>query len=409
MIYRRENRGFALVLAIGLALGNIHCGGGSGKTCTGSQGAAVPCGGFELPRPTGSYAIGSELRALVDSTRTEPASPNPTDKRKIAVQLFYPADPCPACAPTALMTRAEARFEALIAPLPATGYVTGTWPPDQPWEQLVVMHAQSNAPLAAAGGSFPVVIFSHGLGLLRDMYVSYLEDLASWGFVVAAISHTYDSGVVVFPDGSEVDSNFYWVADPNSGITDAELDSHIAVWLADARFVADQLTAWNASDPGDRLTGRLDLERLGMFGHSYGGATSAEACFADARFKAGANFDGTLYSPARSTGGRAVNQPFLLQLSDSGPDQSIDDFFGKLEVGYQVTLSNTSHYYFSDLPLEGQQLYGDSFGPGNYLRTLIVSRAYTLAFFKKHLLGEPQPLLDGPSPDFPEATFKKKP
>jgi len=377
-------------------------------TCVGSLPADVPAGGLELPRPTGPYGIGTELRALVDPARDEPATPELTDKRKIAVQLFYPADPCPTGAPAALMARGEAKSAG------GTIWAFKDWPPDKPWEQLVVMHARANVPLATAGGRFPVMIFSHGFTGLRDFSVSYLEDLASWGFVVAAISHTYDSAAVVFPDGSQADFNVYWAADPNS-ITDAEMDAHIAVWLADARFVADQFTAWNAGDSNGRLTGRLDLDRIGMVGGSYGGAAAAEACFADARFKAGANLDGTLFSPARTTGGRAVNQPFMIQLSAGHVgDQSIDSFFDKLHVGYEVRIANSTHMSFGDGEIIVKQIFGADvatkwFGSGDYLRTLVVSRAYNLAFFKKHLRGEPQPLLDGPSANFPEVTLTKKP
>jgi dienelactone hydrolase len=291
----------------------------------------------------------------------------------------------------------------------------GLWPLDKPWEQLVVLHARANAPLATAGGRLPVVIFSHGMTMLRDLYVSYLEDLASWGFVVAAISHTYDSSAVEYSDGVVGLNTTYWTTNP-SNPAPAEADAHIAVWVADARFVADQLTTWNASDPLSRFTGRLDLDKLGMFGHSYGGATAGEACFADPRFKAGANFDGNFFSPARATGGRAVSQPFMIQLAASNQyhDTSFDSFFGKLQIGYQVTIADSVHMDYSDYSLIVKQFASASpamkwFGSGDYLRILAVSRAYNLAFFKKHLRGDPQPLLDGSSPSFPEATFKKKP
>jgi dienelactone hydrolase len=374
-------------------------------TCTGSLPADVPDGGLELPRPTGPYGVGTELRVLVDSARDEPATADPTDKRKIAVRLFYPTDPCPAGAPASLMARGEAKAAGV------TIWAFKDWPSDKPWEQLVVMHARANVPLAAAG-RFPAVLSSHGYTGLRDFGVSYLEDLASWGFIVAAISHTYDSAAVVFPDGSEAD------LDPSCwshGPTDADFDAHTAVWLADARFVADQLAAWNASDTSGRLTGRIDLDQLGMFGGSYGGAIAGEACFADARFKAGANLDGTFYSPARTTGGRTVNQPFMIQLSaDHVGDPSIDNFFDKLQVGYEVRLANSTHMSFGDAEIIVKQIFGADvatnwFGSGDYLRTLLVSRAYNLAFFKKHLRKDPQPLLDGPSPEFPEATLSKKP
>ena len=58
-------------------------------------------------------------------------------------------------------------------------------------------------PLARRGG-WPVVLFSPGFGVERELYAGLVEDLASHGYVVVSIDHPHDAGVVEFPDGRVV-------------------------------------------------------------------------------------------------------------------------------------------------------------------------------------------------------------
>jgi predicted dienelactone hydrolase len=180
--------------------------------------------------------------------------------------------------------------------------------------------------MSSDGAKFPVLLFSHGLGSEAPTYASLIEDLVSHGYVVVAISHTYDASAVTFPDGTTLNANMSWLPpppDPDAGDAavaafQAVMHDHVATWTADARFVLDQVTQWQANDPEGVLTGRLDLDHVGMFGHSYGGATSAEVCALDPRFKAGIDLDGTLFSPAETDGGtgRSIATPFMLQLNE---------------------------------------------------------------------------------------------
>jgi hypothetical protein len=57
-------------------------------------------------------------------------------------------------------------------------------------------------------------------------------------------------------------------------------------------FALDQLQRLNVSDPSGRFFQRLDMQRIGVFGHSLGGATSLPFCHDDARCKAENDLDG---------------------------------------------------------------------------------------------------------------------
>ena len=66
----------------------------------------------------------------------------------------------------------------------------------------------------------------------------------------------------------------------------------VQAWTADTGFALDQLERLNASDPSGRFLGRLDMQRVGVFGHSLGGATALLFCHDDSRCKAGIDVDG---------------------------------------------------------------------------------------------------------------------
>jgi pimeloyl-ACP methyl ester carboxylesterase len=159
-----------------------------------------------------------------------------------------------------------------------------------------------------ADGRFPVLLFSPGLGNLTLYYSSLLYELASRGFVVAALWHPYSTQVVAFPGGTVLNSN---AAGGMSGVPPDEQNAKLGrlgeVWAGDQRFVLNQLAAWNERHA--QLRGRLDLQRVGAFGHSLGGAAAAQAAYDDDRIDAAINMDGAMFGTVTTQGSRV---PFLL-------------------------------------------------------------------------------------------------
>jgi pimeloyl-ACP methyl ester carboxylesterase len=77
-------------------------------------------------------------------------------------------------------------------------------------------------------------------------------------------------------------------------------------------FVVDQLQRLNA-DSSETFAARMDLQRLGMFGHSFGGATALEFCHQDSRCKAALDMDGI---PFGSVVPEGLSKPGMFLLSD---------------------------------------------------------------------------------------------
>jgi hypothetical protein len=77
-----------------------------------------------------------------------------------------------------------------------------------------------------------------------------------------------------------------------------------------------------------------------------------------------------------------------------------------INTAYRITIRGTTHFDFTDLSLYSPVFkYTKAFGPIDGYRMVKIMNAYTLAFFDEYLKGEMSPLLDGPSPDYPEVTI----
>ena len=169
-----------------------------------------------------------------------------------------------------------------------------------------------------AGGPYPLIVFSPGFNGLPTYYTSLLEQIASHGFVVAAIWHPYTTETTVFPDGRAIRFNEAGSESLYSG-TRAERDAAAAriadVWLADARFLIDVLLEGSADGiPSDLIAS----ESVTAIGHSFGGQNAAALLATDDRVGAAVNMDGSLiHSSIEEVGLRGGS--YTLVVSDVEP------------------------------------------------------------------------------------------
>jgi dienelactone hydrolase len=147
-----------------------------------------------------------------------------------------------------------------------------------------------------------VVIFTPGFGALPSDYTALAEELASYGYVVASPANTYSGMTVVFPDGH--------VASEIAEQPDNDRLAHI--WAEDVASVLKRLRELDA-DPASLFFRKLELTRIGVMGHSFGGVAAAQFCMAEPACAAGMDLDGALAGDAPKRGIRA---PFVFMVSD---------------------------------------------------------------------------------------------
>jgi hypothetical protein len=354
---------------------------------TAAQAAPAPPAGAVLPAPTGPHPVGTVAVHLTDRSRTDPLQPS-RPVRELMVQLWYPATrptgPAAAFMPPEAAAAVATEYE-LAPELMRTADTSG----------------HEGAPIRRRHRGHPVVLYSPGLGAPRAFGTTVVQDLASHGFVVAAIDHTFDAFVVEFPGG-----RLEHTVEPDRFLAQQ-------VRVADVRFVLAELARINAGDVAAGFAGQLDLSRTGMFGHSAGGATAANAILAGLPIKAGLNLDGSVLPPA-SDPGAVICRPFL-QLGGAYHTRALDPtwtaYWANLR-GWrrELHVEGTGHADFSDFGVLLDQfgvdrhLY-DFFGTIEPTRALAIQQAYVGAFFTQTLLDVRRPLLDGPSATFPEVTF----
>ena len=362
-----------------------------------------------LPAPTGPYAAGRMEYDWTDQSRNDPLAPHAGMQRELVVWAWYPA----------------VRVVRVSGAQPAP-YLPSKWGQlsDQQHgfigQQLtqssdsIQTHSFDRAPLAPAAAGYPVLIFEPGLGNIPTQYTTLLEDLASHGYIVFSITPTYSSDVVVFPDRRVVEATPAGKLDTGAN-PQVAANQLVTVWAKDVIFVMNQLDRLNTA-PGNMFSGRLDLARLGIFGHSFGGATAAQVCHMDARCKAGINLDGDLAGDVVQTG---LTRPFMVIQHDmgSGSDSDCHSFQHDVHAilrtvprgaSYHIGVKGTEHFNFSDyavhsLPL-GLRALG-LLGSIDGQRGLQITRAYVRAFFDTYLNSAPSLLLRGPASAYPEVQF----
>jgi predicted dienelactone hydrolase len=347
---------------------------------------------LELPAPTGRFAVGAGELHLVDRSRPDPWVPT-ADGRELMVTVRYPAARRAEGAPAPYTTKEEARLL-----LEATGVTDPAGVRD-----LTSVNTYSAKDVRPAPGRHPLVVLSPGFGMPRYTLTGLAVDLASRGYVVATVDHAYETLGTSVPGGRVLAPCVACDQLEAGRIEGADVT---AVRTADVRFLLDRLTGPRAVQPYARM---IDRNRIGMAGHSIGGASAAAAMIADRRIDAGVNMDGSFWDtlPAGGLGGR----PFLFLGTDAmhrpgGVDTSWDTTWKALGGEKRwLTVAGTDHLSFTDAPVILRHFGLPNEGDIPDARSQAVTRAYLAAFFGRHLRGEAQPLLDGPSPLHPEVRF----
>ena len=370
---------------------------------------------FHFLAPTGAHAVGTVTYHWKDNRNYPMAS-----GKELMVQFWYPTDAKPSDIPT------EPYAPYFINHIKAE-YKLG-------WlavlSRPMFTYATENTMLMKHSGQLPVVIFSHGLLSTRNHNTAQCEELASHGYVVVGISHSFGCSVTEFPGGRIVatdplEERRQFLKDPLALYK--QCHDKIGTWIDDVQMVLDRLEEVN-EDVTSPWCGRLDVNKIGMFGHSFGGAVTTQLCRVDERIKAGAAMDSPLFGANATT---HFAKPFMFLLAEPMSEAQLTALMHKLGLTleqaqafvrelhprcipaveqlfrllnqdvYKIIVRGADHLAFCDIALikEACLLSGvmHNLGVGeiNGFRATEIVRAYLVAFFDKYLKGRSSELLDG--------------
>lgn len=398
-------------------------------TTTGAAASAA----FVLPPLSGHSPVGTTSWRLVDRARQETFTAS-GEFRNVEVLAWYPAAPRRgALAPYLREGLAEVRsFAKLFGSETA---FDGTLD--------VRTHAELDAAPAATPRTFPVLVFSHGYAGVPSSYTSLLEDLASHGYIVLSVVHPYEASAATLADGRVV-SMLDTTDTFRQGIRDvlaewgSEDDTMAAVtraadeaeqlrllrgylgglqrtgvalrrWVDDTTLVLDRLPSLPPASAAGRLASRIDLGRLGVFGHSMGGVTAGQFCVEDRRCRAGLNLDGSPQSGTMIDA--SMPRPFLMVYSARPGRSGANDAIYRRSAHpyYRVDVGDSRHLEFSDMvfwggPLRERPVLG-TIAP---VRVNEITGVIVRQYFDQVLLGRRSTLLAG-TRLFPEVAVRTFP
>ena len=366
---------------------------------------------FILPTTSGPYKVASEIRHLVDEGRRDPFSDDHNRFRELMIQIWYPVDPSEKGASAPYVDKRITTFwNARLA--------------------LVKSHSLiSNKKLSNSQIRYPLLIYEHSWSGIRTESTIQVEELASHGYIVVGIDHPYSSFATVFPDGRIARRKF--IGDEDYSSEEAfknfvrTANEQVEIRSDDVRFVLNYFDQLNANDPQGLLTGRIDFDRVGIFGSSFGGTVAAETCWLDKRLKAGIDMGGMVAGQSATHGTRV---PFFFIFEgtyEAGPYASqanhlrlgpakrrelnfTSEQFAQMKQslseygGYWMIIHGAYHSNFFDFPFYSP-LRHNRLDPERASR--LISQ-YVLAFFDKQIRGIDQPLLARSSTETPDVSLQ---
>ena len=300
----------------------------------------------DLPAPTGPYSVGTRVTTWADSSREDTFTDKP-DARRIVVQVWYPTQEKPSTQPRLYIDDPELRLPAISKQLRLPVSLI------KHFDEVKTNSGISQNP-EFGGTTFPVLLFSHGLSGMRFQNTALMEELASHGYVVFAADHSYEANITIFDNGETAE----YRAGKRRALNDDFINtidlSQLGIIVDDLKFILDQLSK-NYSDSFTRNLS-FDLGRVGVIGHSLGGAAIINAMATDDRIKAAMVLDGWYTPVPDSVVVQGLTKPIfhLGQKEWSTPENydRMDSLFAN-STGpvYKLLIPHAMHTDFTDMPL----------------------------------------------------------
>lgn len=372
----------------------------------------------KLPEPDGEYLVGTMNMSFTDKSRKEIFAAS-EQYRKIAVQIWYPADDVKGKKTAAMFQ--NKRMSTYLAQSMQMPDLFGQI-------ALVKTHSYLNAEISDKKSNYPILLFSGGYLGFAGQNTVLMEALASHGYIVFGISHPYEDFASVFPDGELLPYNNHQVSslqkelinigkayagDTSSAgfekfqIENAKISNKsIHIWSDDIKFIADEIEKLANGESKSILNNKLNISNMGVFGHSFGGAASGQVCLEDKRFKGFINMDG---APFGDSAKHVIKQPFMIIKGDVHKDLIEAGYFPQQTNYIDVTINGAKHIDFTDFTvlLPAFRYIGALGSIGGDLQEDILKDC-VISFFDKYLKGIKEPSINEKLSKYPEVTVEVK-
>ncbi len=254
-----------------------------------------------------------------------------------------------------------------------------------------------NAATRPEGGPYPLLVFSHGYGGSGIGAVFFTEALAARGWVVAAPDHHDRHSAVRIRTGQVKDYDRRGLLRHAMQIAASSREDRAEYLyrLDEIKLVLDRMLT---SDPFGRL---IDLNRIAVGGHSFGGFTALGVCGTikerrDARIKAVLLFStgagGYLFNDEELA---AVRIPSMLFLGGREREKTRGRGMTMAEIADKVYRNMPPPKYFLEVKGANHLSFNNQFTDGRAARFLSgndeqlfdVIRRYSIAFLEKYVGG----------------------
>jgi len=296
----------------------------------------------DVAKPTGPYQVGTQIIHMVDNDRSAWYGEESSGSREIMVRVWYPAQPQEGDQKAPYVYN-----EKLIGEMVSQGFGI----PKYLMQNISNIKANSWSGIDPVDKKFPVLIFSHGHGGLKIQNTTQMEEMASHGYVIFACDHAYDAGVSIFP-GERVIFNKTNIPEDYSeeekwDLRRVQLDYR----AADIQFMLDEMARGNFLS--EALKNSLDLEHIGLFGHSFGGGTSIVVASTDDRIDACFGLDAWFLPVPSSVLNSDLNKPFLhlgqVRWKEKENYLKLDTLVGNNSAwSMRLDVQGATHYDFTD-------------------------------------------------------------
>ena len=295
-----------------------------------------------VAKPTGEYQVGTQVIHMVDNDRSAWYGQESSNPREIMVRVWYPAQPQEGDLKAPYLYN-----EKLIGDMVSEGFGI----PKYLMKNLSNINGNSWSEAQPVNEKFPVIIFSHGIGGLKTQNTTQMEEMASHGYVVFSCDHAYDAGVSIFPGERII---FGKTAIPDDltkeekwNMRRAQLDYR----AADIQFMLDEMAQGNFLSVS--LKNSLDLEHIGVFGHSFGGGTSIVVASVDDRIDACFGLDAWFLPVPSNVLNSDLKKPFIhlgqVRWKEEDNYLKLDTLAGNNSAwSLRLDVQGTTHYDFTD-------------------------------------------------------------